>query len=191
MTTKLAEPRARQWTKAEYYRLADEGWFQGQRVELLDGEIIQMPAQGHAHVKAVSRMGDLLRKAFGEKHWVRSQAPLDISDRSQPEPDVAVAEQSIDDYTDHPVSSLLAVEISDSTLRHDRRKGAFYAASAVQEYWILNLQQRQLEVYREPREDRATETGWSYAQRRVLSESDEVSPLARPAAVIRVAEMLA
>src|SRR5688572_3694093 len=110
MTTKLAEPQARRWTKTEYYRLADEGWFQGQRVELLDGEIIQMAEQGDAHVKAVSRVGDLLRKAFGERHWVRNQAPLDVSDRSQPEPDVAVAEKSIDEYTDHPATSLLAVE---------------------------------------------------------------------------------
>ena len=178
-------------TKSTYYQLAQAGVFDGQRVELLDGGIIALPRQSHEHVKAISRIDTFLRGAFGPAHWVRVHGPLDISERSQPEPDIAVAELSLEEYSDHPASALLVVEVSDGTVKYDRRKGAYYASSGTPEYWILNLKDRQLEAYREPRADEETETGWSYAQRRVLSESDEVSPLASPAAVIRVAEMLA
>ena len=178
-------------TKSTYCQLARAGMFDGQRVELLDGDVIAMPRQTHEHVKAISRIDRFLRGAFGPAHWVRVHGPLDISERSQPEPDVAVAELSLEEYSDHPTSALLVVEVCDGTVPHDRRKGAYYASSGTPEYWILKLEERQLEVYREPRADGETETGWNYAQRRVLSESDEVSPLARRSAVIRVAEMLA
>ena len=161
-------------TKSTYYQLAQAGMFAGQRVELLDGDVFAIPQQTHAHVKAISRIDTFLRVAFGPAHWVRVHGPLDISDRSQPEPDIAVAELSLEEYSDHPTSALLVVEVSDGTVKHDRRKGAYYASSGAAQYWILNLEERQLEVYREPRADRESETGWSYAQRRALSETDEV-----------------
>src|SRR5436190_21188880 len=119
MTTRIAEPQTRRWTKAEYYQAAELGWFAGQRVQLMFGEIIEMPAQGHVHVRAVWRISNLLQNAYGPTHWVRSQAPLDASDNSQPEPDVAVAEHSVAEYHNHPKSLLLAIEVADATLSWD------------------------------------------------------------------------
>ena len=129
-------------TKLTYYQLAQAGRFDGKRVELLDGDVFTMPQQTHAHVKGISRIDTFLRAAFGSAHWVRVLGPLDISDRSQPEPDIAVAELSLEAYSDHPTSALLVVEVSDGTVRHDRRKGAHYASSGAAQYWILILEER-------------------------------------------------
>lgn len=182
----LAEPITRRWTRDEYYRLADEGWFNGQRVQLIRGEIVQMPPQGHQHAKGIFNVARFLVSAFGDRHWVRNQLPLNVLDHSDPEPDVAVTSEPPESYDDHPTTALLAVEISDSSLRLDRRKAGLYAAANIPEYWILNLQSRQLEVYRQPIADAKHEFGHRYTDVRELSEDETIAPLARPDAKILV-----
>jgi Uma2 family endonuclease len=185
MTVRTAEPQTKRWTRQEYYRLAEEGYFQGKRVQLLEGEIIEMAPQGHAHAKAVSITSRLLQEAFGPDCWVREEKPLNVGRRSDPEPDVAVVAGGPDDFSDHPTTAFLVVEISDTSLALDRRKVALYAAAGVEEYWIVDLTDRRLEVYRSP--ERAAR---EYAEKRVLSENESVAPLARPQAVIKVNELL-
>src|SRR3954466_10717031 len=146
-TLPTSEPRTRRWTREEFYKLAEEGWFQGQRVLLLEGEIIQMPAMKHAHAWGSSRARDTLIRIFGADHWVRDAMPLNASDDSDPEPDILVTELPMTAYKDHPKTGILVIEVSDTTLRLDRRKAAVYAEAGVAEYWILNLNDRQLEVY--------------------------------------------
>src|SRR5439155_3890171 len=111
-------PRRRRWTRDEYYRLAEIGFFRDQRVELVDGEIVQMPPQKNFHVIGIDLVHQALQKAFGPGHWVRIQAPLHLRPNSAPEPDLAVVRGSSRDYaaTDHPTSALLVVEVSDTTL---------------------------------------------------------------------------
>jgi Uma2 family endonuclease len=182
----LAEPIVRRWTRAEYYRLADEGWFTGQRVQLLRGEIVQMPPQGHPHSMGIFRVSRFLQMAFGDRHWVRIQMPLNVLEDSEPEPDVAVTQQPAESYHNHPTSALIVVEISDSSILLDRRKAGLYSAARIPEYWIVNLAARRLELYRQPVADEKQEFGYRYAEIGALGEDETIAPLARPDAKILV-----
>ena len=186
-----AEPRTRRWTAPEYYRMADLGFFRGQNVELIDGEIIEMAPQRNAHVFCVTKVADALRQAFGPDHWVRVEAPLDLDPHFQPEPDVAVVEGPPHAGADHPKSALLVVEVSDTTLRFDRvEKSSLYARHGIAEYWIVNLVDELLEVHRGPAADVTQRYGASYAAVTVLKRGQTVSPSSRHEAVISVADLL-
>lgn len=184
-TTAAETPRAHKWTKAEYYRIAELGFFAGKRVELIEGEIIEMAAMNVAHATAVRLALAALTKVFAEGFVVDSQLPFDISENSEPLPDVAVIAGDIRDFIHaHPRDAALLVEISDTTLRYDRlTKQRLYATKEIQEYWIVNINARCLEVYRRPVND-------SYAEIFVFYEQDAVAPLAKPEARIMVADLL-
>jgi Uma2 family endonuclease len=184
-TAKPSEPRTRHWTREEFYKLAEDGWFQGQRVLLLEGEIIQMPPMKHPHALGVSKVMNAIRKIFAEDVWVRQDMPLNATEDSDPEPDIAVASEPMEKYRDHPESALLIVEVSDTTLALDRRKAAVYAQANVGEYWIVNIPERQLEIYRSPDPGQR-----KYREHRVVAQSDWIAPLARPDSSIRVSDLL-
>ncbi len=187
MTTHITEPSIRHWTLAEYYRLAEEGWFQGQRVQLLEGEIINMPPQGHLHCKALLLVSQWLREAFGAGYVIRTQMPLSVSRDSDPEPDIAVVRGSIKDFDEHPKTAVLVVEIADTSLRLDRRKAGIYAAAGVEDYWIVNLAERCLEIHR-PAATASVPAG--YGAPTVANESQSISPLAFAKASVKVADLL-
>lgn len=179
--------QTRRFTRDEYYQLADLGWFAGQRVILLDGEIVQMPAHGHQHFVALNRIDKLLQHVFGPRYWVRAQGPLDLGD-SQPEPDIAVVAGPLESHRAHPTTALLVVEIADSSLRADRQLAGLYASAGVADYWIVNLQQKQLEVHRQPIPDATADFGHTYAERRVLTPGQVVEPLELPGRPLRIAD---
>lgn len=156
-----------------------------ERLELVDGEIVQMSPQGSAHATAVSLLETRLRLAFGASYVVRVQMPLALDPASEPEPDVAVVVGAPRDYRDaHPQTAVMIVEVADATLGYDReRKANLYARTGIQEYWILNLQDRQLEVHTQP-------AMGSYQTRRVLVSPQTISPLGCPHAAIAVADLL-
>ena len=186
----VVEPTTRRWTREEYYRLAEMGMFHGQRVEFIDGEIIQMPAQKGPHYACISAVQDALREIFGAGCWVRTQAPLHLLGFA-PEPDVAVVVGTRRDYADHPESAILIVEVSDTTLTYDRtRKASLYAAAGVPDYWIVNLVARQIEVRREPVPDENTEFGFRYGAMTIVGPGQNVAPLAAPSATIPVDDLL-
>ena len=87
MTPTLDEPRVRTWSKAEYYQMADLGWFRGQRAELIEGEIVAQSPQNWPHSVTTFRVGERLALAFGKSAWVRTQMPLDLGETSEPEPE--------------------------------------------------------------------------------------------------------
>jgi Uma2 family endonuclease len=187
------EPRALRWTRDEYLRLCEQDWFQGKRVQLIGGEIVEMSAQYDFHFAAIDMTKDALTTAFGPNYWVRAQASLDLSPNSVPDPDVAVisgprprhATRSI------PTTALLVVEVADTTLSFDRHhKASLYAASGIADYWIVNLVQRQLEVYRDPVADPTQPFAWRYASRTILDPGDSIAPLAAPQAPVAVADLL-
>ena len=187
------EPQPRRWTKDEFYRMLDLGWFLDQRVELIEGEILQMPAQKNLHAVSVDLTADALRKAFGPGYWVRVQASLDLSPVSVPDPDIAVVRGSPRDYktANNPTSALLVTEVSDTTLRHDRGpKASLYARAGIADHWIVNLVDRQLEVHRNPVPDSKKPHGFAYADVIALSPTDSISPLAVPQARVAVADLL-
>lgn len=185
-------PRVYLWTREEYYRMAEIGLFEGKRVELIEGQVIEMSAMKSPHVTGVTLAAEVLRVAFGEEWFVRVQAPLAIGVGGDPEPDIAVIAGSIRDYKDeHPKNADLVVEVSDTTLKYDRkRKASLYARAWIDEYWIINLKQRQLEVFRDPITDARAPLGFKYANRQIFKEGETVSPEAKPEAVIAVADLL-
>jgi Uma2 family endonuclease len=171
--------------------MSELGWFDDKRVELIDGEIIEMPVQKAPHSMAILLARGALEAAFGPGHVVRTQAPLDLDPSSEPEPDVAVVPGSVRDYVAHPKTALLVVEVSETTLWLDRtRKAPLYARAGLAEFWIVNLVDRQLEVHRDPVADAAQPLGFRYASVSVLGPPDFVCPLAAPAARVAVADLL-
>ena len=168
------------------------GWFAGQRVELIAGEIVTMPPLNPPHSMATKLTEKVLEAAFGPGYHARVQQPLSLGINSDPEPDVAVVSGSPRDYlTGHPTTSPLVVEVSESSLRFDQNtKGSLYAAAGLQEYWIVNLVDRQLEVYRKPIPDANEPHGFVYDDVTFLGPADFVTPLARPHAKIAVADLL-
>jgi Uma2 family endonuclease len=144
-------------TVTEYYRMAEAGILRPDaRVELIEGEIIDMAPIGSRHAGTVDQLASCLRRAAGERAIVRVQNPIRIDEHSEPEPDVVLLRPRADFYkTSHPRSSdvLLIIEVADTTLRYDRDvKTPLYARHRVPEVWIVNLEDRQLLRYRSPRE---------------------------------------
>lgn len=186
---KLAEPTTKRWTREQYYHLAEEGWFRGQRVQLINGEIIQMPPQGRPHARTIFLIRDALAEVFARPAHVETQVPLNALDDSDPEPDVVVFPGDVRDYDDHPTTALLVVEVADSSLRLDRRKAGLYAAAGVPEYWIADVNQKQIEVYRDPAKDDRAEFGAGYGAPVTFAGGQAIAPLARPGAMLEVSKL--
>ena len=187
------KPHTRKWTRAEYYRMADLGWFDNQRVELIEGTVVQMPPQKNFHVIGIDLAEKAVQAAFGPQFWVRIQAPLHLGRRSAPEPDVAVVPGRSRDYatTGHPTTALLIVEVSETTLAYDRdRKASLYARAKIADYWIVNLVHSRLEVRRTPTPDPSERYGWRYQDVLILGPQDRIAPLAALRKRIRVADLL-
>lgn len=185
MNAVLELPRHR-FSRAQYERMVDAGIFgPDDRLELLDGELIDMAPQKSRHATAVTLVAEALRTAFGAGSTVRVQLPFALDDRSAPEPDVAVVPGPPRDYRDaHPSGALLVCEIADTTLAYDRgKKLAAYARGGIPEYWILDLAGETLEVCRGP------ENG-GYAQRQVIAADGRVWPLASPTQGVLVKDLL-
>lgn len=172
--------------------LASGGVFHpGERAELIDGEILTRTPQGSAHSTAVCLVEDALRLAFGAGYDVRGQLPLALDPASEPEPDVVVVPGSPRDYRDaHPATALLVVEVADTTLAFDRDwKWSLYARAGIADYWIVNLIDRLLEVYRDPAPASSARYGWEYRSIQRLGPSEAVRPLAFQA-LVAVADLL-
>ena len=188
---KLNYVPTRRLSRIEYEKLVERGVLgEDDPIELLDGRLVFREPQGTRHVAAVLRARLALDRAFGRGFHVRSQFPVALDDVSEPEPDIAVVRGRIEDYLDaHPSSPVLVIEVADSTLHADRRRTArLYARAGVRDYWILNLVDRVLEVYRRPER---TRTGrWRYRSVERLEPGDVVTPLAAPRARIRVSDLL-
>jgi Uma2 family endonuclease len=144
------------WTVDSYEQAAATGVFGPEpRVELIDGEVFEVPPMLPGHAATVGRLVDLLTQALDRRQWtVRSQLPVRLGDRSEPEPDVWVAQGPASRYDDrHPEAFDLAlvVEVSDTTLAFDRRiKLPRYAGSGVVEAWIVSLPEDVLHRFASP-----------------------------------------
>jgi Uma2 family endonuclease len=172
----------------DYHRMVESGVLESdERVELIGGQLYTMAAKGTAHSAGVTRIERLLKAQLGDRVLIRLQDPIQLDDYSEPEPDVAVVRVNPIDYEDHhptPSEIYLLIEVADSTLKRDRElKAPAYARSGILDYWILDVNQRRLYVFRSP-----TATG--YGSERVLSAADEIAPLAFPDCLMAVGEML-
>jgi len=145
----------RLFTVADYYRMAEVGILRpDERVELIEGEIIQMSPIGSLHGGTVNRLNALLGRLVGPQAIVSVQNPVHLDDYSEPEPDVALLKPRADYYTtSHPTPSdiLLLLEVSDTTVLRDKReKLPLYARSAIPSVWIVDLAQRAIHVHADP-----------------------------------------
>jgi Uma2 family endonuclease len=147
-----ASERIRPLKRSEYDRLVQLGCFEDEKIELLNGMLVAMSPQGSGHSQAIQRLTELFVRGVGDRAAVRCQLPLGASDDSEPEPDIAVVPRR-DYFDDHPTTAHLIVEVANSSLQKDRLlKGALYARAGIPEYWIVNVPDRLVEVYRSPRD---------------------------------------
>ena len=187
------ETRTRRFSRAEYDRLIKLGIFdEDEHIELIAGELMVAEPKGAPHYAATRKTARALEAAFGPGWDVRPEGPIGLGDDSEPEPDIAVVRGTLEDYGhEHPSHAVLMVEVADSSLASDRhRKGSLYARAGLEDYWVLNLIDRVLEVYREPIVDAAAPFGWRYARVEVFDASARVTPRALPGAGIAVASLL-
>jgi Uma2 family endonuclease len=172
----------------DYHRMVEVGILAAsERVELIEGQLYTMAAKGTAHSAAVTRIDRALSQRLSGRALLRFQDPVQLSDFSEPEPDIAIAHIDPLDYEDHhptPTEIFWLIEVADSTLRRDRDlKVPVYGRSGIQEYWILDVPERCLYVFREPEQD-----GYRWEQK--LSEQDAIAPLTFPDCIILVGEFL-
>ncbi len=183
----------RLWTREEYERMIERGIFRpDDRLELIAGEIVVMSPQKGPHATAVGLGQDILTEVVGRDFHVRVQLPLALDLDSEPEPDLAVVRGPRRDYrVAHPTTAALVVEVADATLAYDREtKGSLYARACLPDYWIVNLVDRVLEVYRQPAPDTAALLGYTYRERLRFGPQDRVSLLSTPEASVLVADLL-
>jgi Uma2 family endonuclease len=190
----MTATRERLFSASEYWKMAEMGFFNRERVELIGGRIVGMAAQSDWHLIAIDLIREELDRAFGPNYWVRAQGSLNLAPLSVPDPDLAVisgSRTSRKGTRSIPTFALLIVEVSETTLTDDRtEKASLYAASGILDYWILNLVDAVLEIRRDPQPDSSQTFGFRYSSLQTLQRSDFASPLAAPSARIPVDALL-
>ena len=168
---------AKRFSIAEYHRLGELGFFApDDRFELIRGEIIIKAAKSTFHSVCNSLLLGELYLILRKRAIVRGQEPIILSADSEPEPDVVIARNRSDNYLSshpEPADILLVIEVSDSTLKYDRRtKLSLYAESGISDYWIFNLVDIQLEMHSEPYQKQ--KGGFDYRVKRVVLSNEVV-----------------
>jgi Uma2 family endonuclease len=183
----MTATNVRLWTVDEYHRMSETGILdRDERVELIDGQIISMSAKNPPHAATNLCAADYLRNLLAGLALIRIQDPVTLSTNSEPEPDIAVVQIDPRLYQDiHPAPAniFLLIEIADTTLETDRkRKAPAYAKAGIADYWILDVNTRQVYVFREPGEE-------NYRQETVFNEDDVLSMLAFPDIEVQISQL--
>jgi Uma2 family endonuclease len=185
------EPPRKHWSRAECEALETAGLLHGERVELVEGELINKMGKKRPHVNTLFLVAEWLTKVFGER-FVNRESPIDVAPEdnpaSEPEPDVILLRQPTLEYrksNPRPSDLRLVVEVSDTTLGFDLTKKAnLYARAKIAEYWVFDLAERQLIVHRDPR-------AGHYQSIMAYGEQESVAPLASPDTALRVGDAFA
>ena len=161
------------WTVADYHQMIEAGVLdEDDRVELLEGKIVCMSPQRPFHAASVQRSANYLYEMLRNRAYIRAQLPVTLGNDSEPEPDIAVVRFDANEYSfRHPEASdiYLLIEVADWTISKDRKqKARIYAKNHVLEYWILDLQKRQVYIFRQPEDG-------SYREELILSSNDHMS----------------
>ncbi len=177
------------FTLAQYHWLTEHGFFQPEdRVELIEGFLVEMSPLNPLHADTVDALMEELVNKVKRRAKVRVQQPITLPEQvTEPEPDFVLAVRTEDYRKKHPLPTdlLLVGEVSDSTLAYDRgKKARLYAAAGIQEYWIVNLIDNVLEVYRNPM---GSGSNAGYKVKLTYTPDDQIAPLALPACRITLA----
>ncbi|MBI3965180.1 MAG: Uma2 family endonuclease [Chloroflexi bacterium] len=185
--------RRRRFTVDDYHQMADAGILtEDDRVELIEGEVVELPPIGPEHTGNVSRFTETFYQKYTDVAQVSTQNPVRLSDLSEPQPDVVLLRRRADYYTSaHPAPEdvfledvFLVVEIAKTSIDYDRQvKLALYARSGIPEAWLVDLNQDSILVYRDPSAD-------GYGTVRVARRSEEIAPLAFPDRPLSVTALL-
>jgi len=181
------------WTVADFHRVGATGAFDGRRPVLLQGVLWEQGMMNPPHANCVLLATDALRAAFGPNWTLRIQLPLVLSLDSDPLPDFAVVPGTVraNVGASHPKTAALVVEVSDTTFDIDVTiKAELYATTGIADYWVVDVDNRQLLVFRDPVPLPAGLGATAYQTRLTLAETDTVAPLALPSAIVRVADLL-
>jgi Uma2 family endonuclease len=188
--TFTSEPTTiKRWTVDDYHRMGELGILQpDERTELIAGQIVLMAAKGTPHVLSLRLLSMTFDHLLADRpFFVSTQDPIQLDDFSEPEPDCAIVRGTALDYADrHPNASdvVLVVEIADSTLKYDTEvKDKFYAQSGITDYWVLDVRNRQLHIFRNP-----TTTG--YTSHQIFNEPYQMTPLALPNIILELTAIL-
>lgn len=165
-----------------YDQIVATGALDGERVELVHGVITNMSPEYAPHAEAIEWLDEQLTEQLQKRASVRVQHPLAVGPLHEPEPDLAMVERRR--WRDvHPSTAFLVVEVAMSSLRYDREvKEPIYAAAGIPEYWIVNLNEKVVEVYRQPAVD-------GYRDVQIIRAGGTISPLAFPDVEVDVAEL--
>ncbi len=189
MNTVTAVPQKYLIDVFKWQKMAEAGLFSPKdRVELINGEILEMPPIGFNHSGHLNRITNLFAAVVVAKKAILSiQNPLQLGDLSEPEPDFMLLRPDADFYTTrHPQAEdvLLLVEVADTSLNYDReQKARLYALYGITEYWLVNLNNESLEVYRKASND-------GYEQKTTLHYGDTINLVALPEISINTADIL-
>lgn len=151
---------------------------------LIDGVILEQGPMNPPHAITLGLVEEAIRAAFGTGWWLRQQSPLILGQDTDPEPDLAVVPGRPRDYPGHPTTADLLVEVADSSLDFDtNEKRLLYARAGIRDYWVVDINGRRLLVYRDPQ-------AGDFRTQQALGPGDAVAPLATPAAVVQVTDLL-
>ena len=180
----VSVPR-RRFTVDEYYEMARVGILKpGERVELLDGEIVPMNPIGSPHAWCVTELAECFAPLLGTAR-IRVQNPLRLDDQAEPEPDLAIVRRDAPrNRHPGPAETLLVIEVADTSLQKERgQKLRIYARAGIFEYWIVDLSGGRIEVYRDPVRSR-------YRSVSMFRSGDVVSPIFAPDLTVDVSTVL-
>jgi Uma2 family endonuclease len=182
-----AGPARYKFSVDDYYRMAEAGILRrGQRVELIDGDVIAMSPIGSRHAACVDLLTRFFQRALWDRALIRTQGPLRLGEAAEPEPDILVLEPRPDSYRSaHPGPSnvRLLIEVMDTSAGYDRGvKLGLYARSGVPEVWLVDVNGEVVEIYAGPEGD-------AYSERRTASRGQHLAPRAFPDATLAVDEI--
>ncbi|NER01141.1 MAG: Uma2 family endonuclease [Cyanothece sp. SIO2G6] len=188
-TIALEPTQIKRWSVDEYHRMSELGILDpNERTELLAGHITIMAAKGTPHVMALRLLARVFDPLLANQNaFVSTQDPIHLDDFSEPEPDLAIVQGDILGYGEQhprPGQVYLVVEVADSTLRQDCEvKDKLYAQAGIIDYWVVDLPNRQLHIFRDPTPD-------GYTHHLILKEPNQISPLGFPEMVINLSSIL-
>lgn len=183
----MTQTKVRLWNVEEYHRMLAAGIIApDERVELIAGQVIPMSAKNPPHAAITLCASDYLKRLLAGVALVRVQDPVQLSQYSEPEPDIATVRIEPRKYIDHHPTAdevFLLIEVADTTLETDRKqKAPLYAQGGISEYWILDVNKFQVYVFREP-------NGEAYTQESILEENATLSLVAFPKIDIQISQL--
>lgn len=184
-------PGPHRWTVDEFHRVRDSGVWEGRKILLIDGELIEMPAAKPPHDMALTLADYLFKALFGKGHVVRIQMGMVFNINTDPIPDLAVVPGDPRTMVSSPETAELILEVSDTSFDYDtNEKMSLYAAAGIADYWVIDLTGRRVLVYRSPAADATKKYGHGYTNLSVLTPGQSLAPLAAPNSPVAAADLL-